>query len=76
MDYPMYRICQWIDTSEEAMNKEQATIIFGIQTKRAVGEKFMHVAKGSVPMHFATVEEASAACESFRNADHLLAKMP
>ena len=64
--YPDYRVTQWIDTSEQAMNKPQATIIYGVQTMREKGGKWMHVANGSEPMFFDTMHKASAACAELR----------
>ena len=67
--YPQYRVTQWIDTSEEAMNKPMATIIYGVQTMREKGGRWMHCANGTKPMHFDTAEKASAACAALRKAD-------
>jgi len=62
--YPQYRVTQWIDTSEEAMNQPMATIIYGVQTMREKGGKWMHCAMGSKPMHYDTHDKASAAIAS------------
>lgn len=62
--YPKYRATQWIDTSDEAMAKPQATIIYGVQTMREKGGKWMHCCFGSDPMHYETLDEASAAIEA------------
>jgi hypothetical protein len=35
--FPQYRVSQWIDTSDEAINATQATIIYGVQTNREKG---------------------------------------
>ena len=67
--YPKYRVTQWIDTSEEAMNLPQARIIYGVQTMREKGGRWMHVAKGSQPMHFGTLDKASEACASLRQSE-------
>lgn len=67
--YPKYRVTQWIDTSEEAMSKPQATIIFGVQTMREKGGRWMHCACGSKPMHYNTQEQASAAIAELRKAN-------
>lgn len=67
--YPQYRVTQWIDTSEEAMNKPQATIIYGVQTMREKGGRWMHCADGSKPMHFETPAQASEAIKALRAAD-------
>lgn len=67
--YPQYRVTQWIDTSEEAMNQPQATIIYGVQTRREKGGRWMHCAAGAKPMHFDTADKASAAIKALRDAD-------
>jgi len=66
--YPQYRVTQWLDNSDEAMQREQATIIYGVQTMRHKGGKWMHVCRGSEPLLFDTRDEASAACAELRNA--------
>lgn len=66
--YPQYRVTQWIDTSEEAMNQPQATIIYGVQTKREKGGRWMHCASGSKPMHYDTPDKASNAIKAMRAA--------
>lgn len=67
--YPQYRVVTWIDTSEEAMNKPQATFVYGVQTMREKGGRWMHCAIGSQPMHFDTPEKASEAIAELRAAD-------
>lgn len=67
--YPQYRISQWIDTSEEAINKPQATIIYGVQTKRDKDGKWMHCMTPAGPMHYDTPAQASAAIAEMRAAD-------
>jgi hypothetical protein len=66
--YPMYRVSQWIDTSPEAMELEQARIVYGVQTKRGKDCKWMHVAQGNKAMLFDSADKASAACEQLRQA--------
>lgn len=67
--YPKYAIGQWIDTSEEAMNKPQATILYGVQIKTRPDGKWMHCCRGSEPMIYDTPEKASAAIEELKAAD-------
>ena len=67
--YPKYRMTQWIDTSEEAMEQEQATIIYGVQTMREKGGRWMHCANGNQPMHYDTPDKASEAIRALREAD-------
>lgn len=67
--YPQYRMVQWIDTSDEAMRKPQATIIYGVQTLRDKGGKWMHCAVDLKPMHYDTPEKASEAIAAMRAAD-------
>lgn len=67
--YPQYRMTQWIDTSEEAMNQPQATIIYGVQTMREKGGRWMHCANGTKPMHFDTADKASDAIKYLRASD-------
>ena len=67
--YPQYRISQWIDTSEEAMNKPQATIIYGVQTMREKGAPWMHCCMGGKAMHYDTPDAASEAIAALRAAD-------
>lgn len=67
--YPQYTIGQWIDTSEEAMNKPQATILYGVQIKPEKGAKWMHCCKGNEPLIFDTAEKASAAIAELKAAD-------
>jgi hypothetical protein len=59
--YPKYKIGQWIDTNEESMNKEQATIIYGVQIKPEKGAKWMHCFRDEKPLLFSTIDLASAA---------------
>lgn len=67
--FPQYRVSQWIDTSDEAMSAAQATIIYGVQTKREKGGAWMHVAKGSEPMFFDAADKASEAIKALRAAE-------
>lgn len=67
--YPEYKIGQWIDTSEEAMNKAQATILYGVQIKTRPDGKWMHCYRGSEPLIFDTAENAGAAIAELRAAD-------
>jgi hypothetical protein len=67
--YPQYRMTQWIDTSEGAMNKPQATIIYGVQTMREKGGRWMHCAVGSKPMHYDSPDKASEAIKAMRADD-------
>lgn len=67
--YPQYRMTQWIDTGEEAMNRPIATIIYGVQTMREKGGKWMHCAVGGKPMHYDTPDKASAAIAALRDED-------
>ena len=67
--YPQYTIVQWIDTSEEAMNKPQATILYGVQIKTRPYGKWMHCCRGSEPLIFDTAEKASAAIAELKAAD-------
>lgn len=71
--YPQYTIGQWIDTSEEAMNKPQATILYGVRIKPEKGAKWMHCCKGSEPLIFDTPEKASAAIAELKAADAVAA---
>jgi len=67
--YPKYRVSSWIDTSEESMAKENADIVYGVQTQRHKGGPWMHVAKGEEPMFFDTADKASSACDTLRRKD-------
>jgi hypothetical protein len=67
--YPKYRLSQWIDTSEEAMNQPQAAIIYGVQTKRERGGPWLHCAMGTKPMHYDTLDKASEAIKALRECD-------
>ena len=58
--YPQYAIGQWIDTSEEAMNQPQATILYGVQIKPEKGAKWMHCCRGSEPLIYKTPESTAA----------------
>lgn len=69
MKYPAYRACQWIDTSPEAMEREQATILYGIETKREQGGRWMKVSAGAEPLLFSTAEQASEVIKGMRLAD-------
>jgi hypothetical protein len=59
--HPRYRISQWIDTSEEAMDQPQATILYGVQAQTEKGGKWMHCHAGGKALIFKTPNEASAA---------------
>ncbi len=63
--YPKYRASQWLDTSEEAMNKPQATIVYGIQTMRVKGGKWMHCRDNAGPLFYATAKEVAEAIKEF-----------
>jgi hypothetical protein len=67
--YPQYRMTQWIDTSEEAMSKPQATIIYGVQTMREKGGRWMHCMTSKGPMHYESPEKASEAIAALRASD-------
>jgi len=67
--YPQYRVTQWIDTSEEAMNKPMATIIYGVQTMREKGGMWMHCMTSAGPMHYETPDKASSAIATLRAAE-------
>jgi hypothetical protein len=67
--FPQYRVSQWIDTSDEAINATQATIIYGVQTKREKGGAWMHVAKGTEPMFFDSADKASEAIKELRASE-------
>lgn len=71
--YPQYRVTQWLDNSDEAMQRERATIIYGVQTMRHKGKKWMHVCSSSEPLFFDTPEEASAACAKLRKGEAVVA---
>lgn len=59
--YPKYRVSQWIDTSEEAMNKPQVEFFYGIQTQREKGGRWMHCRDNAGPMYYATAKEVADA---------------
>ena len=71
--FPQYRVSQWIDTSDETMNHAQATIVYGVQTKREKGSAWMHVAKGAEPMFFDAAAGASEAIKALRAAEAVVA---
>lgn len=71
--YPQYRVTQWLDTSDAAMQREQATIVYGVQTMRHKGGPWMHVARGTEPMFFDTHDGASAACAELRKSQAVVA---
>jgi hypothetical protein len=67
--YPKYRVTQWLDTSDEAMRQPQATIIYGVQTMREKGGRWMHCATSKGPMHYDTPQKASKAIADLRASD-------
>jgi len=67
--YPQYRVTQWLDTSEESMSKPQATIIYGVQTKRQKGGVWMNCMNRNGPLHYATHEKASEAVAALRASE-------
>lgn len=71
--YPQYKIGTWIDTSEESMNKPQATMLYGVQIKPEKGAKWMHYWRGSKPLIYDTPEKASAAIAVLKAADAVAA---
>jgi hypothetical protein len=64
---------QWIDTSEEAMNQPQATILYGVRIKPEKGAKWMHCCQGSEPLIYKTQEDAIAAIAELIAADAVAA---
>jgi hypothetical protein len=68
--YPQYRCTQWLDTSDEAMQREQGLIVYGVQTKREKGGKWMHVHYGGEPLFFGSLVDASATCDKLRKESH------
>ena len=66
--YPRFRVSEWLDTSYEAMSQPNARFVYGVQTLREKGGKWMHCANGKKPMHFATPEEACAAIAEMSKA--------
>ena len=63
--YPKFRVSQWIDTSEEAMNKPQAVFVYGIQTQREKGGRWMHCLDNAGPLFYATAKEGAEAIKEF-----------
>lgn len=61
--WPKFRACRWIDTSPEAMEREQATITYGIQAQPTKGAKWMHVHSGGDALFFDSAEAASEAID-------------
>lgn len=66
--YPQYKIVQWIDTSEEAMNQPQATILYGVQIKPEKGARWMHCCHGSEPLIYKKLDEARATIAELKAA--------
>lgn len=64
--YPRYRMTQWLDTSEEAMNRDQATILYGIQTQREAGLPWYNLAIDGEAALFDSPEKASATIAELR----------
>lgn len=62
--YPQYRVSQWIDTSAQAMAKEQATIIYGVQIKKGKGAPWAHVHQSGDPLFFDSASKATEAIKA------------
>jgi hypothetical protein len=68
MKYPQYRVCQWLDASEEALDKPDWTIVYGIQRKAAAGSKWLHCARNGKPMYFESAAAASGEIDKLKEA--------
>jgi hypothetical protein len=68
-NYPQYRVSQWIDTTQDAMDHDRAVVVYGIQTKREEGGRWSHLSGSKEPMFFNSPEEASDACDVLRDSD-------
>ena len=66
--YPRYRVSQWFDSSEEAFQKNELRVVYGIQVQLGPREKWGHCAQDGKPLYFSTAEEASAAISKLGDA--------
>ena len=61
-EYPKYRGCPWL-------NLETGCTEYGIQTKRAPGKKWQHMAEDGVPLIFKTPIERAQKIQALRKQD-------
>ena len=61
MRYPQYKISQWIETSEEALNQPEATISYGVQIKTEKGAWWELYKRGNKPLLFDSLKKADEA---------------
>ncbi|EXI92088.1 MAG: hypothetical protein AW12_00831 [Candidatus Accumulibacter sp. BA-94] len=64
--YPKYRVSEWIDTTEEALNQTAFRLVYGVQAQTGSHGKWIHCFRGDTPMLFATQDEAFSACADLR----------
>lgn len=56
--YPKYRLCEWIDTSEEALSRADITVVYGIQARPGPFDPWMPCMREGRPVLFPTRLEA------------------
>lgn len=56
--YPKYRLCEWIDTSEEALIRTDITVVYGIQARAGHRKHWMHCMRDGRPVLSPTKLEA------------------
>jgi len=61
--YPQYKVSQWLDTSEEAMQQQMVNFKYGVQIKLEPSGIWMHVHNNGKPLIF---ESASGAMEQIK----------
>lgn len=64
--YPKFRVCQWLDTSEASMAKDQADIVYGVQTKRVPYGAWMHCHVDNKAILFKSHDGAAKYIETLR----------
>ena len=61
--YPKYRLCEWLDTSQQALSRPDIPVVYGIQARLGPREPWMHCIHRGRPMLFPTKPEARAELE-------------
>lgn len=69
--YPRYRLCEWLDTSQESLSRPKPLVYVGIQTKRAPGDPWCHCHDNGEPMLYANTFLAESAIAVLQAKDFL-----
>jgi hypothetical protein len=64
--YPKYRVSQWLDTSEQAMESEVGVVLYGIEQQSEPRGSWRHVGMSGKAMLFRERANASAKIDALK----------